>query len=324
MGWAVPVSFLGGGLAGLLFWVVAMKAHGRASASNLRRRLQNDGTPAGVNPPGIMLSSPEERYSHLPVLRLLIHRTSVSRPVLNLIEQAGSTLNVSSYLLIHACCLAAAWWAVTSLRVPALPSVVLLFLAAMLPVGVMLAKRKKRFSLLNEQLSDATLMIASALRSGLSLEISTGLVADEGTDPIRSEFRKLINEARLYSSMNVALQNLSRRVPTKDFLLFTSCARLHRDVGGNFAPLLDQLGRTIRERLQLYRELKTLTAESRFSGWVLGALPLLIGFCVFSLNPSYFFPLLHEKVGQQLLWTAAALQLIGLGIIRWLTSPRIH
>ncbi|MBI3616342.1 MAG: type II secretion system F family protein [Candidatus Omnitrophica bacterium] len=314
---------IGGTLTGLAIWQTLIGAGRRFSNDHAHRRLQK--FRERVNPAQrAHLVTRELRYSYLPAFREVLLRFSIAPRILLFLEQADSNMNVSSYVLMHACYLTAGSLIAWFLHLPSPTAIAVTLGSGVTPWIILTSRRRKRFSQLSEQLTEATHMIASAMRAGLSLEAGMDMVALEAPDPIRGEFRKFVNEWRLYSDMTVAFRNLATRVPLADFQLLAACVRLHREVGGNFAPLLHQLGSTIRERFQLQREMKTLTAESRFSGVILGILPLIVGTGLLLINPLYFRSLLEHPAGRHVLWLAIMLQLIGFGVIRWLTTPRIR
>lgn len=278
----------------------------------------------GSKADSVQLYRHDVRYSYLPALHHLLTQFPIMPRLLLFLEQAGSDMNVSSYLLLHGCCAVSSLLLALWFHVPVVIGLGGVAMASLAPWMVMGVKRQRRLGQLTGQLPEATRLIASALRAGLGLESGLQIVASELPDPISGEFRKLLNERRLSSDADLAFRTLASRIPTDDFRLFTACVCLHREIGGNFAQLLDQLGQTVRERFQLWRELKTLTAESRLSGWVLGLLPLVVMVPISLSNPDYFRPLFEQQVGRTMLWTGLGLQLVGFGIIRWLTTPRIH
>jgi len=263
------------------------------------------------------------RYSYVPAFHNWMRKFAIMPRILLFLEQADSKINVSSFLLLHVCCGGACALIALWLHLPLWVGMGLVALATATPWMVMAAIRRRRLSRLTEQLPEAARMVASALRAGLGLESGLQMVGTELQDPIGGEFQRVLNERRLSSDSNVAFRNLARRVPTADFQLFSACVSLHHEVGGNFAQTLDQLGQTVRERFQLWRELKTLTAESRLSGWVLGALPLITMIGISALNPAYFVPMFERPAGRAMLWAGLGLQVIGFAAIRWLTMPRI-
>ena len=247
----------------------------------------------------------------------------VSSRISFFLEQAGSKITVGSFLLYSIICLIVASILALWIKMPWLAAPVVVCTIGAVPYFVIGYKRQRRLAQLNEQLPDAVRLIASAMRAGLGFEVGMGLVESELPDPIQGEFRKLLNESRLSSDMNESLRRMAKRIVLADFRLFAACACLHREVGGNFTHVLDRLGHTVRERFQLRRELKTLTSESRLTGWILGIFPLLIALALGLMQPDYFQPLIEEPQGRIMLWGAIALQIIGIGIIRWLTTPRL-
>ena len=323
--WDVMLSGAGGTLAAVTVWWLFAGLSQRGQPDLVSRRLQrleSRGTPTPLE--RLAVFDWHARYSTLPVLRDFIYRVDIGSATLSFLEQAGSSMNVGTYLLLHVCCFAAGILVVLWMGFP-LPIV---FFAGVgmgvLPLMVMAAKRRKRFAQITAQLPDAVRLIASSMRAGLGLESGLNIVASELQDPIQSEFMKLLNEWRLSGDMIEAFRHLARRVPSSDVSLFVSAACLNREIGGNFAEMLDQLEHTIRERAQLFRELKTLTAESRMSGWVLGILPFVVALGLFVLNSDYIQVLLDRENGRIMLWAALAMQLTGFGLIRWLTHPKIR
>jgi tight adherence protein B len=271
-----------------------------------------------------LLPPRETRYSNLPALRKALSYTSFAPKTHQFLEQAGVGLNVGSFFLLNvlsltACGLAAYW-----LKFSPLYAISALVITAAGPTYVISSKRQARLRKLTEQLPEATRMIASAMRAGLSLETGVDIVAAEAPDPIRSEFQKLMNEWRLTSDLKASFRSFSTRIPLDDFRLFAASVSLHRDAGGNFSQILDQLGETIRGRFRLWRELKTLTAESRFSGWLLGGFPFIIGSIIYSVDPLYLVPLFETPEGKIALSIVVVLQILGFVTIRLMTSPNIE
>jgi tight adherence protein B len=192
------------------------------------------------------------------------------------------------------------------------------------PTLIMCSKRRARFLRISGQLPDSIRLMSSAMRAGLGMEAGLNIAAQELPNPIRGEFKKLLNEWRLYGDVNESFLHLAQRVPMPDMRLFVASACLHRDVGGNFVEVLEQLEVTIRNRFQLQRELKMLTAESRMSGLILSGLPIVVAGGLQLLNPNYLQLLLERDIGRIMLWISIILQLAGMAIIRWLTSPKIR
>ena len=325
---AAAFSFSGGVLTGILVWCTGMWLLQHVGSGRLYERLRQlsvpprEGARRQAAAPGSLVRN--RRYSDLPKLRRFISGLAITPKILLFLEQAGSKMTVSVYLLLHGCCAMTGLLFAFMIHAPAPVGLALAGIATPVPFFILSMKRRRRFRQLCEQLPEAIRLITAAMRAGSGLDVGLNLIAQELPEPISGEFLKLSNEAQLYADMNEALKRLSRRLPVPDIRLFAASASLHREIGGNFVELLEQLEQTVRTRIQLYRELKTLTAESRLSGWVLVALPVVVALGIFVTNPTYLLPLVEIETGRTMLWTSLGLQLAGLVIIRWQTTPRIQ
>jgi tight adherence protein B len=145
-------------------------------------------------------------------------------------------------------------------------------------------RRRKAFV---NQLGDTITMMANSLRAGYSLLQTMELVARESPSPMAEEFGRVVREVGLGVSSYEALDNLLRRVPSEDLDLLVSAIKIQHEVGGNLGQILDVIGETIRERVRIQGEIRTLTAQQSLSGYVISALPILLGLGLFLMNPEY-------------------------------------
>jgi tight adherence protein B len=150
---------------------------------------------------------------------------------------------------------------------------------------------RRRVRAFNNGLADMIAMIASSLRSGYSLLQAVDLVAKEGSGPIASEFRRVVQEVGLGMSTEAALANLLRRVPSDDLDLMITAINIQHEVGGNLSQILDSIAHTIRERVRIKGEIRTLTAQGRISGYVITALPVGLALFLITVNPGYMAPI---------------------------------
>jgi tight adherence protein B len=165
-----------------------------------------------------------------------------------------------------------------------LAGMVLGFFGIDMYVKFRISKRLKDF---NGQLGDTISLMANSLRSGYSLLQSMELVSREAPDPIGAEFKRVVREVGLGLSAQDALSNLMRRLPSDDLDLFITAINIQYEVGGNLAQILDTISHTIRERVRIKGEIAVLTAQGRMSGYLITALPGLIGVVVSVINPTY-------------------------------------
>jgi tight adherence protein B len=144
-----------------------------------------------------------------------------------------------------------------------------------------------RLKAFNGQLGDTIGLLANSLRSGYSMLQSMELVARESPDPIGTEFKRVVREVGLGLTVQDALNNLLRRLPSDDLDLLITAINIQYEVGGNLAQILDTISHTIRERVRIKGEIQVLTAQGRVSGYIISALPPLIGIVVTVINPTY-------------------------------------
>ncbi|GAA2099881.1 hypothetical protein GCM10009841_14110 [Microlunatus panaciterrae] len=186
-----------------------------------------------------------------------------------------------------------------ALAVPVLAKVML---------GVLASRRQRAFA---DQLEDSLQLMASSLRAGHSLLQALNSVAREAEEPTSEEFARIINETRVGREVGQALEETAQRMDSEDFVWVTQAIAINREVGGNLAEVLDGVGHTIRERNQIRRQVKALSAEGTLSAYVLMALPFGIGgFLMFS-NPAYMAKFTQSYVGYGLILAGVILLTVG-------------
>jgi len=155
-----------------------------------------------------------------------------------------------------------------------------------------LGRRKSgRLKAFNKQLPDTITLIANALRAGSSFLQAIELVVRESRPPISTEFGRVIREVNLGLPFDVALENMVRRVKSEDFELMATAISIQHQVGGNLAEILDSIAFTIRERIRITGEIRTLTAQQRLSGYVVGGLPFFLALFIYLAAPTFFNPM---------------------------------
>ena len=155
-----------------------------------------------------------------------------------------------------------------------------------------LGRRKSgRLNAFNKQLPDTIMLIANALRAGSSFLQAIELVVRETRPPISTEFGRVIREVNLGLPFEEALQNLVRRVRSDDLELMATAISVQHQVGGNLAEILDSIAYTLRERVRIKGEIRTLTAQQRLSGYVVGFLPIALAGFLFVAAPGFMEPM---------------------------------
>lgn len=149
----------------------------------------------------------------------------------------------------------------------------------------------RRVKMFNAQLGDTITMMANALRGGYSFLQTMQLVSTEAPEPTATEFKRVVQEVGLGRTTQDALDGLMRRVPSDDLDLLITAVNIQHEVGGNLAQILDSIGHTIRERVRILGEIQTLTAQGRLSGYIITALPFVVGGYISAVNPDYMAPI---------------------------------
>lgn len=157
-------------------------------------------------------------------------------------------------------------------------------------------KRKQRQQRFNSQLADVIAIMSGALRSGFSLLQAMELVAREGPDPTAKEFERVVREVGLGLSPEEALSNLVERMSSEDLELLVTAINVQREVGGNLVEVLDTIANTIRERVKLLGEVRVLTAQQQFSGYIIACLPIALALLLGIINPNYMLGVFRNTI----------------------------
>jgi tight adherence protein B len=219
------------------------------------------------------------------------------------LARADLKLKVSEYLAIWAGAVVGIpiLFAVLSLVMPALGNPIALLLGAFLgfflPRFWLKRRQNGRLNAFNKQLPDTITLIANALRAGSSFLQAIELVVRESRPPISTEFARVIREVNLGLPFETALENMVRRVKSDDLELMATAISIQHTVGGNLAEILDSIAFTIRERVRIKGEIRTLTAQQRMSGYVVGFLPIGLAGFIFIAAPKFFDPMFDSHIG---------------------------
>ena len=149
--------------------------------------------------------------------------------------------------------------------------------------------RQKRIRLqrFNEQLADMLNLMVNGLRAGYSTMQAMESVSKELPAPICDEFRRVVQEMQIGITMETALDNLLRRIPSEDLDFVVTSVNVQREVGGNLSEILETISFTIRERVRIKGEIRVMTSQVRTSGAVLSMIPLFLTIILWFLNPEY-------------------------------------
>jgi tight adherence protein B len=181
----------------------------------------------------------------------------------------------------------------------------------------------KRRKIMADQLIEALDFLSRVLRAGHSLPSGLQMVGEELPEPIASEFRRCYEQHNLGLSLDQALQDAARRVDLDDFAFFVTSVGIQRQTGGDLAEILDNINGMVRARIRLFQHVQALTAEGRFTGYVLTGLPIVVFVLMFLANPDYAGELTSQTIGRIMLFIAVLLQVFGLLVIRKIVNIKV-
>ncbi len=236
-----------------------------------------------------------------------------------LLDGAAVNRSPEQWVLISAG-LGLALTAVFTMLSGSLPAALLMGMAisSVLPNAFLKQRRGARSKRFEAGLPDALMLVASSLRSGFALDQAIVAAADQSDNEVATELKRAVQEIRIGAALEDALERAAIRINSADFLWVVTALRIQRRSGGNLAELLITVSKTVRQRADLAREVRALTAEGRMSAYTLMGLPIgLFGFLMIT-QPSYLTPLWTEPLGWAM--SAAAITMLTIG---WLLMNRM-
>jgi tight adherence protein B len=174
-----------------------------------------------------------------------------------------------------------------------------------------------------EQLPANLQVLASAMRAGHSFSGALSVVVDNAHEPSRKELRRAVHDDQLGISMDVAMRRVATRMANRDLNQVALLSELQRTAGGNAAEVLDTVVDTIRERAELRRLVRTLTAQGRMARWILTAVPVVAAFLLWLMDPSLMTPLFTTSGGQFALVLSASMVALGSWIIQRIVEIKV-
>jgi tight adherence protein B len=191
-------------------------------------------------------------------------------------------------------------------------------------------RQASRLNAFNKQLPDTITLIANALRAGSSFLQAIEMVVREAQPPISLEFGRVVREVNLGLAFDAALENMVRRVRSDDLELMATAITIQHQVGGNLAEILDSIAFTIRERVRIKGEIRTLTAQQRMSGYVVALLPIGLMAALMVIDPNFMSPMFQNPpailglpLGLAVLGVGAFSMLIGFMLIRRIVAIEV-
>ncbi|MBE8954999.1 MAG: type II secretion system F family protein [Quinella sp. 2Q5] len=180
-------------------------------------------------------------------------------------------------------------------------------------VRMRINKRREAFT---EQLGDCLTTVANALRAGYSFQQAMDVVAKEMEPPMSTEFERVSTDVAMGVALEEALDQMNKRIGSADFDLVVTAVLIQREIGGNLAQILDTISYTINERIRMKREISALTAQGRFSAWVLLLLPFAVAIFCWFFNHDQMMLFITEEIGRIAIAVAIIMEILGFIVIQ--------
>ena len=200
----------------------------------------------------------------------------------------------------------------------------------LLPRFYVKALRAAYYRKFDDQLADALMLMSNSLRAGFSFMQSMEMVAREAPSPISDEFYRVTQEISIGVPVPEALISMTDRIKSVDLALIVTAVIIQREVGGALAQLLELIAGVIRERQRIKGEIRTLTAQGRLTGAILGFMPFSVGLAIMFVGrisqpnePSFLEPLIGTQLGHMILAGAFIWQMLGFFIIMRIVSIKV-
>jgi tight adherence protein B len=247
----------------------------------------------------------DESVSTLPALDRLLGGREVTSRIAQKLQSAGAEMTPGSLVLgmgISALLMMVIGrWLTNSIVGAAIGTGIGLFL----PIFWLGRKERKRLHQFQEQLPEALDMLVSAMKAGYSFQAAMKFIGEEVPGPLGPEFARFYEEQRLGMEVRTALLAIQERVNSLDLRMFVTAILIQRETGGNLSEVLGKISTLMRERSALKGEIETLTAESKLSARILGALPFVVFGMVNLLNPGFMRPMLDTSYGPWVFFAAS-------------------
>lgn len=306
--------------AGYYAWSVPAQQHGDAMTNRLRDLRLRTGAPRRTAGADLLRAENKGRFAFLGGT---LGWTRVLENLQRTIDQANLSYRAADVVVVSLILFVAVYLA-TSLLGLNLPMLQAVFgaLAGAVPVLFILRARRSRLDKFQEMFPDAIDLFTRSMKAGHTIHSGLETIANETSDPVKMEFKKVVEELALGSPIEDTLHNLGGRIPVVDLKFFITGLILQRQTGANLTEVLDNLSLLVRERLNMNAKLKAHTAQQRMSAGLLCALPLVVALGFFFIKPDFIQILYTDDTGKLFLTYGIVSEIIGILVIRKIANPR--
>jgi tight adherence protein B len=312
----------GGGILILLLIVMfvlkavrSRKLDSRLSKLQDRNRISNNGVERKVMTDSLKKSSAD---SSIKLLDFLLKRLPNLNKLRYRLVMSACKMDVGHYFMVSFGLVLLVALIINLLtKLPMIMAILVgVIIGLSLPHMYVSIKLKKRLVRFVSVFPEAIELIVRGIRSGLPVQESFKVIAEEVSEPVKDEFAIIANSIKLGMPVDDALREASKRLRLLEFDFFVTSLNLQRETGGNLAEILGNLARTIRERQMMKLKIKAMSSEARASAWIVGSLPFLVGIALFFMSPDYANLLFDDIRGNFALLAATGSVFTGVMIMK--------
>jgi tight adherence protein B len=245
----------------------------------------------------------------------MLAATGMGPKLANALTQADLPLTAAEFVLIMLACFVAGA-AIGAVRLGLAFGIALGLILGWLPVLYLNRRRGKRQRAFTNQIPEILALLVGALRAGFGISQAMGTVVNQLAPPASVEFGRAVRAMSLGLPLQRALIDLARRAGTDEIGMIVMAINIQHETGGNLAQTLDTIGETVRERLRVKGEIRTLTSQQRLTGMILAGLPIVLAGIIAIINPAYLQALLAPGIMRLILIGAILMQIAGFLVIR--------
>ena len=185
-----------------------------------------------------------------------------------------------------------------------------------LPRWFVVFKRQRRVKAFLEELPNALDVIVRAVKSGLPLNDAVRLIASESPEPVRGEFRRVVESQQLGLSLPEAVLRMPETMPCPEASFFGIVIQIQNQAGGNLSEAIGNLSKVLRDRKKMKAKIQALSMEAKASAAIIGALPFIVAFLVYLSSPNYIMPLFTTSVGHLILVISGIWMSMGIFVMK--------
>ncbi len=233
------------------------------------------------------------------------------------IRQAGMTLSIERFYVYSVICGLAIALVVFVLGAPLLIVAGALIVGGFgLPRWFVGFKRGRRVKAFLEEFPNALDVLVRAVKSGLPLNDGVRLIASESPEPVKTEFRRLVEAQQLGLSLPEATLRMHETMPCPEASFFGIVIQIQSQAGGNLSEALGNLSKVLRDRKKMKAKVNALSMEARASAAIIGALPFIVAFLVYLSSPNYIMPLFTTSTGHLILIVSGIWMSMGIFVMK--------